>query len=95
MVIIYDSNMKPVSHSRNLRGILDYSRKHAVAKVRLTQYKIVGGMLHIEWMNGATVCTIFASWTVLKSWVRGRKNLRGALLVVNGMPQWTVTRSNP
>lgn len=80
MVIIYDSKGKPVSRSKNLRGILEYSRKHSVAKIRLVRHtEGGGGTLLLRWRNGSLVSAPFADWSVLNSWVHARKHLREAV----------------
>lgn len=67
---------KRVSHSKNLRGILDYARKHGVAKVLIMENLAseFGGTLNIIFGDGATVTTNFNSYKVLESWIAARRS---------------------
>lgn len=73
-VVIRDADFKIVSRSRNLRGILDYSRKHLVERVDIWQGAAGGAQLGIVWLSGASVITDFACFEVCKSWCAARRN---------------------
>jgi hypothetical protein len=70
MIIIYDHDLKAVSRSRNLRGILRYPSP--VERVDLW-----GAQLGVTWTDGASVITTFADPAVLRDWVRARRIFRG------------------
>lgn len=68
---------KRIKYSKDLRGILDYARKHGVAKVIIVERKFAsefGGTLYILFGNGATVKTGFKSYGVLESWIAARRS---------------------
>lgn len=65
MIIIRDKAGRAVSRSKNLRGILDYSRKNEVERVDLYP----GPQLGIAWKNGASMLADFADATVMRAWV--------------------------
>jgi len=68
---------KRIAYSKNLRCILEYARKHGVAKVIIVERKFAsefGGTLYILFGDGATVKTGFKSYGVLESWIATRRS---------------------
>jgi hypothetical protein len=74
--------MRVVSRSRNLRGILEYSRTHFVARIDLYKHDLEG-QLGITWANGSTVITSFASFDVMQRWVK-RPLFKGVNIRIHG-----------
>lgn len=64
-------NDEIVSISRNLRGPLDYARKHGVARVQIAPID-TGGLLYVTYDNGATCLTTFADYSVLQGFAKDR-----------------------
>lgn len=73
MIVIYDRDLKPVSRSRNLRGILSYPSQ-------VERVDIWGAQLGVTWTDGASTITDFADPAVLREWVRARRIFRGATI---------------
>lgn len=73
-----------VSTSRNLRGIVTYSRKVAPKQITLDRDGDTRGWLYVEWCDGASVHTEFASYHIMVDWVRNRRRFRDAHKVFNG-----------
>lgn len=71
---IYDKSLKLVSYSRNLRGILQYSRQHLTNRIDL--YKgsngWSGGQFGIEWENGSTSICDFADFSIMQAFAKKR-----------------------
>ena len=63
-----------VAKSRNLRGLLTYARKSPVKHVYLRRMAYGYGGLFIEFENGATCKTEFASFTVCRNWLESRRS---------------------
>jgi hypothetical protein len=84
MITIHNVEGKPISTSRNLRGIQEFARKHAVDIVNISALPDGAGTLTIFFSGGYSVTARFNSFTVLESWVRARRNFRGAGYNVNG-----------
>lgn len=72
---------KPVSTSRNLRGVMTYARKHGVRLWIASMTDDYGALVSITFGNGADCHTRFASWDVAQRWVRARRS-------------WALTASN-
>lgn len=80
-----------VSRSRNLRGIRQYAGKHLIKELHINP-KMDGrlnpnhnrGRLYLIFENGATFQTDFASYGVLKTFIRLWRNVYGATLWMNG-----------
>lgn len=64
---------KVVSNSRNLRGLLDYARKHFIHRVAICN-RNSHGALYVEFENGATCRTEFADYSVLVRWILARRS---------------------
>ena len=79
-ITIRDKDFRVVARSHNLRGILDYSRDHPVERVDLfpATNGNPAGTLGVTWTNGATTVADFASYSVMKKWVKARRCFRGA-----------------
>ena len=71
-VLIVDIGLNAISRSRNLRGILDYSRRNPVERIDLYGQPLGAGLLGITWINGSSVITEFASFSVMREWTRDR-----------------------
>jgi hypothetical protein len=73
---IFENNTeKTVARSHNLRGVLDYARKHPVTKVEVNFDKSEQGYLvHFEFCNGAWSNVQFASAHVAHDWVMARRS---------------------
>jgi hypothetical protein len=82
-VTIRDRDMRIVSTSRNLRGILGFSRTHVVERIDIWPGAAGGAQLGITWMDGASCITDFASFTLCKDWVSRRRVFFGAQVVVH------------
>jgi hypothetical protein len=71
-----------VSRSRNLRGMRDYARVSPVVRVecrkRNAHPKDPGGVISVEYTDGATCTADFASYHVMVDFVRNRRSWRGA-----------------
>ncbi len=85
----------PVSTSRNLRGIRAYVGKHSIKVLAIDTIADGEGQLSILFENGNSFATNFASFTVLKEWVRNWRNVYGAPLLVNTVDCGTVSYRNP
>lgn len=73
MTLTIELNGKVVARSRNLRGLLDYARKHFIHRVAV--YKQNGhGRLYVEFENGAQCRHMFEDYSVLVGWVLSRRS---------------------
>lgn len=79
-IVIRDSSMRPVSTSKNLRGLLDYTRRNRVNRVDIWPDKVprTGALVGIEWTNGATTTFTFESLVVCQQWFAARKRFPAA-----------------
>ena len=82
-VQIYDVNGKVIQKSRNLRGILDYSRKNVPDLIVVNKVSGTSGEANVDfhWSNGSYAAVSFASFDVAKSWVK-RRALSGARIQI-------------
>lgn len=80
MVIIRDTDGCIVSRSKNLRGILDYSRRHIVERVDIWPHVSGTAQLGVTWINGASVITDFQSFTVCRQWCTSRRRFPAAVI---------------
>lgn len=71
MVIIRDKDMKVVSRSNNLRGILDYSRRNTVERVDIWPNPN-GAQFGIAWTDGSSCIDDFADAKVCAQFFRHR-----------------------
>jgi hypothetical protein len=102
MNVIRDRDGNIIQRSKNLAGIRRYvAGKHGLGpqiKVLSIDHLLRGhvtGKLCILFKNGASYETNFASYGVLKSWVRNWRAAYGAPLLVNGEKQGKVSGDNP
>lgn len=79
MIEIKDASGHVYSRSKNLRGILDYSRRPFIRVTRLTVMHAgdSGGRLRVDWSNGHHVIAIFASHAVMLQWIKARRVFDG------------------
>lgn len=95
---ILDPRGEIVQSSRNLRGIREYVSRNLVKVVSISQLPSKlrwDALLQVEFENGNHYATEFASWAVLKDFVRRWRNVYGAPLVVNGRAAGVVSYDNP
>lgn len=83
-VIIRDADGHVVSRSRNLRGILEYSRRVPVERIDIWRNPDETAQLGITWTNGSSTITDFASFNVCKQWCASRRNFSGAPIHIKG-----------
>lgn len=79
--IIRDTAGAVVMRSHNLRAILDYSRGSCVSIERADLFPHKhgqGGTLGVSWNTGASCLVDFASYDVMREWVRARRIFKGA-----------------
>lgn len=106
MEVILDRNGNVIQRSQNLAGIRRYVGKRggpaikilsigAIGKYAETRPDIAEGKLCILFVDGSSFETNFASYTVLKDFVRRWRNVYGAPLVVEGADCGTVRYHNP
>lgn len=71
-------NGATVKRSKNLRGLLDYSRKAKPVKVetRKDPSLPVCGQLRVTYNDGAIGHAFFRSYEIMIDWVRGRRSFR-------------------
>lgn len=87
-VVIRDAAFNVVSKTKNLRGILDYSRTHRVDRIDFWEEGVKGtGQLGITWVNGSSTITDFADAGVMRRWVRGRRVFAAITPVEHGSPR--------
>ncbi len=83
--------------SRNLRGLLDYARKHWSSYVAAVKISPIpgGGSLEVLYGDGAVGTDTFADFTVLCHWLRCRRSWHGAKLTVGGTECGELGPHNP
>lgn len=82
--ISIEKNAKTIRTSRNLRGILDYSRISKPSRIELTPQGIANGRLRVIYEDGATTSAHFVSYHIMVDWVRNRRSWRGLDIVFYG-----------
>ena len=82
--ISIEKNGQIIRKSRNLRGIVDYSRISKPARIELTPQGKCNGRLRVIYKDGATTSAHFASYHIAVDWVRNRRTWRGANIVFYG-----------
>ena len=70
-----------VSHSQNLRGIVEYVRKHGVKQIQIAPLKDHRGLLFFLFENDATCLTTFVDYDVLTEWVNHRRSFCPVLVL--------------
>lgn len=79
-----------VAHSKNLRGLLDYARKHRVAYVSVHGTHDGGAAYYVRYNNGAEARGEFADLSVAVRWFRTRAKRSWDLSTVrNADDYWT------
>lgn len=74
MIAIY-KNGRVVQSSANLRGIISRSNKIPVSRVDVFKESSgEGGSLGVTWSDDSHTIARFASFAVLQSWVKNRRN---------------------
>jgi len=84
---ILDRDGRVIAQSRNLAGIRRYVGGHNAPVIKvldITELAGGGGKLCILFENGASYETSFASFGVLREFVRRWRNVWGAPLTING-----------
>lgn len=84
-----------ISSSRNLRGIRAYVSKNIITVLDISKIGDWEGKLSILFDNDNSFETNFASYDVLKNFVRNWRNTYGAPLTVNGEANGKVSYKNP
>lgn len=84
MVIIRDTDGYIVSRSKNLRGIREYLRRHAVERVDIWPHDSGTAQIGVTWANGASVITDFQSFAVCKQWCASRRRFPAAVIHIKG-----------
>lgn len=79
-ITIYLQSGAVAATSKNLRGIVTYSRKHPVETVALGHAPDGAGVLHITWANGAHATADFASFMVMCECVAKRPHMVRSLV---------------
>lgn len=74
MSVTITKDDKPVSVSRNLRGVMTYARKHGVSDVSFRMTDSYEAAITISFQDGAHCSTHFAAWDVCQRWVRARRS---------------------
>ena len=73
MIKICDKDLRCVSNSKNLLGIIEYTRAHAVERVDIWPRKDGEALVGIAWENGSTTTVDFASFVVAKEFFKSRR----------------------
>ncbi len=96
---IRDKDGAVIGRSRNLAGIRRYVSKHSVRTLAIHKLDVQGmtpdGWLRILFDDGASYETVFASFEVLRDFVRRWRNVYGTPLLVNGAEAGEVGMNNP
>lgn len=97
MLEIRDANGKVIQRSRNLRGIREYVGKTSspISCIEINRIGEHEGKLSILFCDGVSFETNFASFNILKDFVRRWRNTYGAPLRVNGYASASVNFNNP
>lgn len=87
--IIIKRNGKPVSASRNLRGILRYRSQDTLiaspCAIRVRRCADGGAFLRLRWADGAHVVTRWASYEILRRWIAARRSWADIGMIVDGV----------
>ena len=98
MQVVRASDGKVVSKSRNLAGIRKYVGGHTPPLIKVLDVSEIGvgeGKLCILFENGCSFETNFATYSVLKGFVREWRNVDRAPVTVNGQPAGVASKGNP
>lgn len=92
IIVIRDGDFKTVMRSYNLTAILRYSREHVVTRVDcFGPHKDGSGQLGVAWADGATTIAPFASYKVMREWVKARRCFKHLKQRPAGPNELTVT----
>ena len=80
MVKIYDKDLRTISTSRNLRGILEYTRKNTIDRVDIWPTES-GAQFGITWLNGSFCISDFADAMVCKAFFAKRKTFNHNIII--------------
>lgn len=101
MLTVTASDGRIVNRSRNLAGIRRYVSNHLIQELHINakadgQLSVNNsrGWLYIVFADGASYQTDFASFAVLKNFVRQWRNTYGASLWMNGCEAGKVSYNN-
>ena len=94
MMIIKDKHNKIIQRSRNLRGIRRYVSKNTIKDIIICKRLHERGDLAVNFIDGAHLFTEFASFIVLKGFVRNWRNVHGAELIVDNIISGRVSYDN-
>lgn len=78
-VTIFDRENNVIGRSKNLRGILNRSRKHVVTRITLGHMGGSQGQLGITWRDGSFALADFADYEVMRRFVTARRTRLFAL----------------
>jgi len=80
MITIRNADFRITHQSRNLRGILDHTRRAAVERIDIWPGKDGTAQLGVAWADGSTCITTFASAEVCKRWCAARRAFPAAVI---------------
>lgn len=89
-VVIYNDNGMPIRSSKNLRGILDYSRTNWIKEALATRNPSPNartegeGILTVVWGNGSFCTANFASFECLCDFLKNRRSWAKARRIEDG-----------
>lgn len=95
MQVIRDENGKIIRRSQNLRGVRTHAQARRAVAVSIDKIGSGEGKLCVLFANRDSFETNFASFNVLKGWVRRWRAVYGAELMVNGSVYDSVSSANP
>jgi len=95
MNVIRNSQGFIIQRSKNLAGIRRYVSKNIIKILAMDAISNYEGKLCILFTNGCSFETNFASYTVLKNFVRNWRNVYGSKLIINGSEFGIVEYKNP
>jgi hypothetical protein len=67
-----------VAKSKNLRGLLDYARKHAVTRIETIALPSDQGSMRVFFKDGAECRANFNSFKVMTNWIKARRSWANA-----------------
>lgn len=91
MNIIYDKNGYVVSQSKNLRGIIERSRKDVPVEIKVAPLASSGrGLFFAIWSNGDRVAVMFETFNLCKEFAE-HPRFSGAYLAVHRIGAYPVS----
>lgn len=82
MIIIYSETHKPISKSKNLRGILHRCSFTFVKSAVITRKPDNKGELLVTWIDGSYALAPFESYIVLRDFVTKRAAFKNKIIEV-------------